>query len=380
MDFLKEYAASDISRLHMPGHKGRAPMSVPAPLKEMYRYDITEIGGADNLYAPEGIIAESEANAGDIFGAETFYSTEGSSLAIKAMLWLSIKHREKNFGVFKAGQKPIVLTFGKSHKAFYHAAELLNLEIVKCDLHLKNTLKIVESHVIGAYITYPDYFGNTADIKALKTMLSEYDIPLLADGAHSAYFKFLDAETYGEYRHPIDLGADICCTSAHKTLPALTGAAYLHIADSFKNIIPDVKHAFDLFGSSSPSYLIMASLDAFNGIADEYKEELKTACEKVSKLKKNIEDMGFCVAKSDPMRIVVNADDKFTGEDFAKALRSVKCEPECFDRGYVIMMLSPYNRAIDLERIGEAFRLLKEGKIDLSAETSKGYDCLGTFN
>lgn len=379
MDFLKEYAASDISRLHMPGHKGKAPKNLPLPLKEMYRYDITEIGGADNLYAPEGIIAESEANAGDIFGAETFYSTEGSSLAIKAMLWLSVKHREKNFGAFKAGQEPVVLTFGKSHKAFYHAAELLNLKIEKCDLNLKYMQKYVGSHVIGAYITYPDYFGNSADIKALKSVLSKYDIPLIVDGAHSAYFKFLDAEKYGEYRHPIDLGADICCTSAHKTLPALTGAAYLHIADSFKDIIPDVKHAFDLFGSSSPSYLIMASLDAFNGVADEFREELKTACEKVSNLKKSIENMGFAVSLSDPMRIVVNADERFSGEDFAKALRHVKCEPECFDPGYVIMMLSPYNRPEDFVRIEEAFRLLKDGKVNLSGYTEKGYDCLGTF-
>ena len=169
------------------------------------------------------------------------------------------------------------------------------------------------------------------------------------------------------------------CTSAHKTLPALTGAAYLHLNESFKDVFPVVKHAFDIFGSSSPSYLIMASLDAFNGVAEGFKEELHSFCREVSAVKTEIAQMGFNVRKSDPMRIVVVSDERFTGEDFAKALRACKCEPECFDKEYVIMMLSPYNSREDLSRIRDAYELLTKGKDTLGDEVKKGYDCLVNF-
>ena len=90
----------------MPGHKGVAPASIPTDIKAVYGYDMTEITGADNLYAPMDIIKESEDNASAIFGAKTFYSTEGSSLAIKSMLYLALKHFELNEGPVKENEKP----------------------------------------------------------------------------------------------------------------------------------------------------------------------------------------------------------------------------------------------------------------------------------
>gem|GEM_PF-5467055 len=232
---------------------------------------------------------------------------------------------------------------------------------------------------VGAYVTYPDYFGTVTDLKALKQKLEKCRVPLLVDGAHSAYFKFLQGEYAEDYPHPVDCGADVVCTSAHKTLPALTGAAYLHLNESFKDVFPVVKHAFDIFGSSSPSYLIMAGLDAFNGAADKFKEELHNFCKEVSTVKAEIAQMGFKVHRSDPMRIVVTSDGHFTGEDFVKTLRACKCEPECFDKDYVIMMLSPYNSEEDLKRIVKAFGILKEGSDVPKGTVNKGYDCMGNF-
>ena len=375
----------------MPGHKGQAPAGVPEALKKMYRYDITEIAGADNLYEPEGIIAASEEIAGEIFGAKTYYCTEGSSLAIKAMLYLALRHYENVHGgscSSGAGAQAglSVIAVGKCHKAFYHAAELLNLSVVRvdtdgCDFDgdFSAVAGVADERVIGAYVTYPDYFGRVYDLAALKKALEVHGIPLLVDGAHSAYFKFLQGEYAKGYPAPIDCGADAVCSSAHKTLPALTGAAYLHLSDSFKDVFGTVKHAFDLFGSSSPSYLIMASLDAFNGEAEEFGERLGFFGGKVSKLKAELTEMGFSVSKSDPMRIVVTSDERFNGEDYAKALRAVNCEPECFDRDYVIMMLSPYNSEEDLRRIKEAFGLLIEGSEKLCDKADRGYDCLVNF-
>ncbi|MBP5305330.1 MAG: amino acid decarboxylase, partial [Lachnospiraceae bacterium] len=353
IDFLTEYAASGTARLHMPGHKGFAPGCIPKALQEMYRYDITEIAGADDLFSPEGIIAESEEIASRIYGAKTFYSCEGSSLAIKAMLYLSLKHFEGK-AADKGSFKPALIVLGKNHKALYHGAELLNIEVFRAEFpedELSAKIKELQAGgftVIGVYVTYPDYFGNITDLRAIKEAIHPFNIPLLVDGAHAAYFKFLKGEFAKDYPHPIDCGADMVCASAHKTLPALTGAAYLHISDSMQDVIPLAKHAMDIFGSSSPSYLIMASLDGVNGVAKDFEKSLEGFCKEVKKLKEDIAELGFDIAKSDPMRITVRKSECFNGSDFANILRKHGCEPECFAEDYVILMLSPYNRAEDL--------------------------------
>lgn len=381
VDFLKEYAESDTSRLHMPGHKGKAPECLPEGLQEAYRYDITEISDADNLYDPQGIIKESEENASEIFGVKTFYSTEGSSLVIKTMLNLVCE------------EKSYIIAIGACHKAFYHAAKLMNVEVEKIaskevNSLLRSVIALKKTPPVGVYITYPDYFGNVYDLKNIKDVIMQISdefgfksqIPLLVDGAHCAYFRFLDNERYPEYVHPSEI-ADICCTSAHKTLPTLTGAAYLHISENFSHMYPKVKPAMDIFGSSSPSYLIMASLDAFNAEADKFREDLKVFCEKADDLKSALSEMGFMVNTSEPLRITVFADEKYSGADFEEALKTHGCEAECFDDEYVILMLTPYNTDEDLKRIKEAFTDLKDGKIikNGSKSTSK-YNCLRNFS
>ena len=114
-DFLRAYAASGTARLHMPGHKGRGPLGCEA-------WDLTEISGADSLYEAAGVIARSEENAAALFGsAATFYSTEGATQCIKAMLFLALRHRP-------AGTPPVILAARNVHKSFVHAAALLDFE------------------------------------------------------------------------------------------------------------------------------------------------------------------------------------------------------------------------------------------------------------
>ena len=116
-DFLREYAASDTSRMHMPGHKGKGSLGCE-------RFDITEVAGADALYEAEGIIAQSEANATELFDSgRTVYSTEGSSQCIRAMLYLALNHRKK-------GSSPTILAARNVHKAFVYAAALLDFDVV----------------------------------------------------------------------------------------------------------------------------------------------------------------------------------------------------------------------------------------------------------
>ena len=395
VDFLEQYKNSDTARLHMPGHKGRSAdyKNIPSWLSDAFAYDITEIKGADDLYHPSGIIEESEKNASGIYGTDTFYVTEGSTQAIKAMIWLAKRHWENLLPVSSDEEttrefQPYMFVIGKFHKALLYAASLLRVTLVKIEEENLSANEIVnkiyydfeeENNPIGVYVTYPNYFGKVSDLAALKRELWPMNIPVLVDGAHSAYFKFLDADKYPEYLHPADCFADMSVTSAHKTLPTLTGAAYLHINESFSDVIPDAKYALDMFGSSSPSYLIMASLDAFNAEADSFKEALASFCDKADSLKKDISEMGYNVSKSDPMRIVVRSDKRFSGNDFAAALRKFKCEPECYDEGYVVMMLTPYNSEDDLSRIKEAFLSLKSSGAEQSVKDETGYNCLRNF-
>lgn len=117
VDFVRSYAQSGTARLHMPGHKGQSLLGFE-PL------DITEICGADELYAPEGIIAESEANATRLFGtAHSYYSTEGSSQCIRAMLFLALQ------GAPQSGKRPVLLAARNAHKALLYAAALLDFDI-----------------------------------------------------------------------------------------------------------------------------------------------------------------------------------------------------------------------------------------------------------
>ena len=218
-DFVKKYARNGFSRFHMPGHKGKKILGCE-------KIDITEIDGADVLSTAAGIIGESENNASSLFKtAHTFYTTEGSSTAICAMLALS------------GGKK--ILAARNIHKAFIHACALLDYDvewlmpqtpenILSCEI----SGKLVEAKLASmpekpsaVYITSPDYLGNIQDIPGIADVCKKHNIPLLVDNAHGAYLGFLKKSL-----HPIHLGATVCCDSAHKTLPVLTGGAYLHIA------------------------------------------------------------------------------------------------------------------------------------------------------
>ncbi len=266
VDFVRRYAQSGTARLHMPGHKGQSLLGCEP-------WDITEIRGADELYEAEGIIAQSEANATRLFGtAHTYYSTEGSSQCIRAMLCLALQ------GAPRTGKRPVLLAARNAHKALLYAAALLDFDIrwlwpapedtgalCSCPVTVQALSAALEELVrqgrapFGVYLTSPDYLGEMQDIAALSAVCDAHGVPLLVDNAHGAYLRFLP----GGSRHPIDLGAAACCDSGHKTLPVLTGGAYLHLGP--KAPVQEestVRNALALFGSTSPSYLILQSLDA----------------------------------------------------------------------------------------------------------------------
>lgn len=352
LDFVQRYAASGTARLHMPGHKGASFLGCEA-------LDLTEIAGADALYEADGIIAGSEENAAALFGtARTLFSTEGSSQCIKAMLYLALTCRPK-------GAAPVIVAARNVHKAFVHAAALLDFEIVwlwpeesrslcTCPITaqaLEKTLSALPSPPAAVYVTSPDYLGNMQDIAALSEVAHRYGTILAVDNAHGAYLRFLPQSL-----HPMDLGADLCCDSAHKTLPVLTGGAYLHISPTAPAAFREsAKTAMALFGSTSPSYLTLASLDGCNRyLAEEYPPRLAATVERLDALRAAIQEKGWQVEKSDPLRITLTAPADLTGHALAQRLRSGGVECEYADPESLVLMATPENREEDFRRLALA--------------------------
>ena len=360
-DFVTKYAASDTVRFHMPGHKGQPYLGCEAR-------DITEISGADALYEASGIIGESEANATELFGTgRTFYSTEGSSQCVRAMLELARRLWQErvfaNDAIVKSTHRPVVVAARNAHKAFLYAAILLDFDIVwlwpeeanaslcSCVVTpetLEQVLTEQEEKVAAVYLTSPNYLGGLADIPVLSAICHKHNTLLLVDNAHGAYLHFLEKSL-----HPMDLGADLCCDSAHKTLPVLTGGAYLHISKNApKELTEQVKGAMELFGSTSPSYLILQSLDLCNRyLAEGYKEHLEKICRQLAQVKKQLAEAGWQVEETDPLRITVKASSKMTGIDLAELLRNNRIECEYADEDYLVLMATPENFAMDFERL-----------------------------
>lgn len=357
--FIEMYKESNKVRLHMPGHKGAFG----------YEDDITEVHGADSLYEASGIIAESEKRTAELFGAaSTFYSTEGSSQVIKAMCFLAmqrwhecngVRTDDKDVSVKTGEERPVILATRNAHKSFIYADMLLGFDIkwmyperedyslCKCELtpeeldgYIKNN---DQGSIAAVYVTSPDYLGNILDIEGLAKVAHKYDIPLLVDNAHGAYLKFLEKDI-----HPITLGADMCADSAHKTLPVLTGGAYLHISknslflknDGFEQ---EVRKALLMFGSTSPSYMIMESLDeAINRIKTE--DYAKTE-KRVAKLEKELTSIGYKLLNyNEPLKIVVDLRGlSVSGNELSDKLRKKGIECEYADPDFLVTMWSPFN-------------------------------------
>lgn len=386
VDFVRRYAQSGTSRLHMPGHKGQSLLGFEP-------WDITEIKGADELYGADGIIAQSEANATRLFGTvHTYYSTEGSSQCIRAMLCLALQAAPAT------GQRPVLLAARNAHKALLYAAALLDFDIqwlwpapqdagalCSCPVSAAKLTGALQGlaqqgkRPFGVYITSPDYLGGVQDIAALTEVCKDFGVPLLVDNAHGAYLRFLPQGG----QHPIALGAAMCCDSGHKTLPVVTGGAYLHLGKNAP--VQDevaVRNALALFGSTSPSYLILQSLDKCNQILSEgYPLRLLQCCGHLTRLRRELNEAaaakhcpGPLALESEPLKVTLDAAVLgLSGTELAEKLRAAKIECEYADPRYLVLMFTPDNPPQDFERLSAAvLRIAEElaGPVTLPEETA----------
>lgn len=333
---LEEYIEKDLSRFHMPGHKGAE--SFP----DYYKYDITEVEGADSLFESSEAIFETEKRFERIYGAgASLLSAGGSTLCIQAMLTATLE----------PGDEFIIAR--NCHASAVNTMALLDLRPVWINPRdIKGAEKAFEEHpnAKAIYLTSPDYFGVLSDIGAFAKLCSEHGAKLLVDNAHGAHLHFTPIEM-----HPIALGADMCADSLHKSLPVLTGGALLHMKDGAQR--EKAKQKMRLFGSTSPSYLIMLS-------ADRCAEYLETNARydfamlngKVANLRYRAFEHGLApkVRNVEPARLTLSVKStEMTAEEFGKRLREHGIEPEYVNDEWAVLMASPFNTEKDFERVAK---------------------------
>ena len=357
---LFSYAEKGLASFHTPGHKGHASVLVGLRLLE---HDLTELPETGSLYDGGDVIEEAERLAAPAFGAaETFFSAGGCTLCIQSMLLTG------------AGPGARVLMARNAHRSAVNAAALLGLEPVWCwpqdsagsgyrpvtpgDI---NVLLNYDNKIQSVYITSPDYYGNLCDVQGIAAVCRTHGVPLLVDNAHGSHLGAFGL-------HPLQLGAFMTADSAHKTLPAMTGGAYWHLSPEAAEAVsrPAAKAAMALFGSTSPSFPVLASLDlardwwenegpaAFEKTA-QWAERIRLAAQESAAVGNGL-DVAFRelpAAQKDPARLTLRTEN---GQQAAAWFREQGCEPEMADEENVVFILTPFNAQEELERLEQAVR------------------------
>lgn len=296
---LKAYGDTDIYPFHMPGHK-RKWLDATNP----YEIDITEIEGFDNLHEAGGILLSAQKRAAALYGSkECFYLVNGSTCGLLAAI---------SAAVSKGGQ---ILVARNSHKAVYNGIFLRELEAVyvypteaSCgilgQIQTEDIRQALEEHpqVEAVLITSPTYDGVVSDIRGIAEAAHTHGIPLIVDAAHGAHLGFSGAFP----QNPIQQGVDVVIESVHKTLPAFTQTALLHMC-SDRVSTEKIKKYLAIYETSSPSYILMAGIDECIGYLEKNSKEAFEA------LQENLDD--FYRAAEDLKNLHVLRKEELTREE-----------------------------------------------------------------
>ena len=367
IDRLAEYGESDYYPFHMPGHKRRTDTGLGAYFPNPFSVDITEINGFDNLHHPEGILRDSMEWAASVYGADkTYYLINGSSCGLLSAIC----------GTVEAGGR--ILISRNCHKSVYNGVFLkyLNSEYIYPQfidnfgitggLSAKDVDNLLDKHpdIQAVLVVSPTYDGIVSDIKGIAQAAHEHNVPLIVDEAHGAHFAFSEELPASA----LELGADVVVQSVHKTLPSMTQTALLHIRSGWVDA-ERIEQYLHIYQSSSPSYVLMASIEQCIGWMDcegrklmgEYLEGLRSSRKKLKEMKhlKLLDrDMaGSCgIHDLDITKIVIST--KGTSIDGVKLdqiLRETfRLELELCGPDYVVALTSLMDRPEGLERLVQA--------------------------
>lgn len=370
---LNEYAASDAYGFHMPGHKRQMEL-----LEHPYRMDITEIHGFDDLHHPEqgGVLVKAQERAARLYGAEeTHFLVNGSTAGILSAISGCTTRNGK------------ILMARNCHRSAYHAAALRNLEIsyiyplnvdklwINGGIIPKNIEKYLanDETIQMIFVTSPTYDGVCSDIRSIAEICHRFGRPLIVDQAHGAHFPF--SEYFPE--DAISAGADVVIHSVHKTLPSMTQTALLHMQGDLVDR-EKIRHYLSVYQSSSPSYVLMASLDSCMEWLEqkgkkcfpEYVKRLqdfREACRDLKKLHLVGEELaGTCgIHDFDRSRLLVDTGEAaVTGGELCKLLREdYHLEMELSAPNYIMGLSSVADTQEGLDRFCRALHEL-DGELE----------------
>lgn len=278
VDALVHFQQKQPISFHVPGHKYGQLSTLPESIKSAMAYDATELTGLDDLHYPEEVIQEAQELLAQAYGADkSFFLVNGSTSGNLAMI----------FAVCREGDQ--VLVQRNSHKSVFHALELAKARPVYVTPEwdeaslTASALRLQDVEAAAAaypeakalILTYPNYYGMAGlDLEAIISFCHSKGIAVLVDEAHGAHF------VLGAPYPPsaLALGADAVVQSAHKSLPALTMGSFLHVQGSLVDA-GRVRKYLRMLQSSSPSYLIMASLDDARSYVQTYSQPDKRSFE-----------------------------------------------------------------------------------------------------
>jgi len=363
-DKLKNYAASGAYPMHMPGHKRNTDL---LPVGLPYGIDITEIHGFDDLHDPRGVLKETAEIAARLYGSDrAFPLINGSTAGILAAIGAH------------AGRGDKAIVAQNCHRSVFNAIDLFGIEPVLITPEMDEAAGIAcsidpasieaaldsEAGVKLVVVTSPTYEGVVSDINSIAAVVHRRGIPLLVDEAHGAHLGF--SGLFPD--NAVNQGADVVVMSLHKTLPALTQCSLLHICGEFASV-GEISRLLAVFQTSSPSYVLMSSIDSCLRLLDsdkdvlflEYERNLKRfsmGTEVLEKLyilgQKNLPPVPFFAF--DPGKIVVvTKKTAISGFELMSILRDeYKIELEMASPGYAVAMTSVCDTAEGFGRLAEA--------------------------
>lgn len=378
-DKLQKLREENRIAFHMPGHKRKEIGAYP----RICGYDITEIKGYDDLHHPEGIIRESMDELKKVYGTrESWYLVGGSTLGILVSIG----------AVCKPGDT--ILIGRNCHKAVYHAAELLHLKVRYCypdydrkfqvSTHIRpgEVERCLQEYSRGSdheegkisciVIPSPTYEGIVSDITRIADLSHRYDIPLIVDEAHGAHLKFHESFP----KSAVDCGADLVIQSTHKTLPAMTQTALLHLC-SERVRVSDINRMIDIFETSSPSYILLSSAEYSVSYMQNNVHSVEKYVDKLSDFRDKCQGFrNICLINQnslevydfDPGKILLSVRKKMiSGGALSDLLFDrFQIETEAACSSYCILMTSVADEEKDFETLYQAFesidRLLDQEK------------------